>query len=71
MSDDKRNLIDAIINDEVYYLKHENKYDNGDAVDRLLDLDKQTWNAAIDAAANKVEGLGSFAIAHEVRKLRK
>ena len=32
---------------------------------------KDEWNAAIDAAANKVEALGSFAIAHEVRKMKK
>ena len=32
---------------------------------------KEVWNDAIEAAAMKVEGLGSFAIAHEVRRLRK
>ena len=41
------------------------------AADPKTVIGKAVWNAAIEAAANKVEGLGSFAIAHEVRKLKK
>jgi len=33
--------------------------------------DNQIYNEAINDAANKIEALGSFAIAHEVRKMKK
>ena len=32
---------------------------------------KEVWNAAIEAAANKVESNGAIGIAMEVRKLKK
>jgi len=38
---------------------------------KAMDHQNDIWNAAIDAAANKIEALGSFAIAHEIRKMKK
>ena len=36
-----------------------------------MEYQNDVWNDAIEEAANKVEALGSFAIAHEVRKMKK
>ena len=33
--------------------------------------DNQIWNAAIEAAANKVESSGAILLAHSVRELKK
>ena len=38
---------------------------------KAMEHQNDIWNDAIEAAAMKIEGLGSFAIAHEIRRLRK
>ena len=38
---------------------------------KAMEHQNDIWNDAIEAAADEVEALGSFAMAHEVRKLKK
>ena len=40
-------------------------------IDEISAMHDKIWNAAIEAAVNKIEALGSHSISHEVRKLKK
>jgi len=44
-----------------------------DDCDKVIEqlIRKDEWNAAIEAAANKVESAGNILLAHSVRELKK
>jgi len=40
-------------------------------LEKAMEYQNDIWNAAIEAAANKVESAGNILLAHSVRKLKK
>ena len=44
-------------------------YDYDKIIEQLVRKDE--WNAAIEAAANKVESAGNVLLAYEIRKMKK
>ena len=44
-----------------------------DDCDKVIEqlIRKDEWNAAIEAAANKVESAGNILLAYEIRKMKK
>ena len=45
--------------------------DDKSTYEERMAQEDRIWNAAIEAAANKVESSGAILMAHEVRKLKK